>query len=80
MCGHDARKGCGQARAGDDHAQAARARILCVVRHHVGIPVGAHHADLAQDLALVELLLGLFHHRHVALRPHHDAHSRRVDL
>ena len=39
----------------------------------VGVTVSAHHADLEADPALLELVAGPLHHRHVALRAHHDA-------
>ena len=62
-----------QTGAGDDHAQPAHARVLGVVGDDVGVAVGRHHADLAADAALGQLLLGLLHRRQVALCAHHDA-------
>src|SRR5204862_3240147 len=48
---------------------------------HVGLAVRAHHPHLVADPALLELLAGLLHHRHVALGPHDDAHGRaRLDV
>ena len=43
----------GDAGAGDDHAQAAHARVLGVVGDDVGLAVGGHHPQLVQDAALV---------------------------
>jgi hypothetical protein len=69
-----------QARSGDDHAQAAHARVLCVLRDHLGVAVGGHHADLVEDSALLEFLGGLLHLRHVGLGAHDDADAGGVDL
>ena len=64
--------------AGDDHLEPAQLRVLRVVGHRVRVAVRAHHADLEADAALLELRTGLLHHRHVALRAHHDPDPRRV--
>ena len=56
-----------QAGAGDDHLQAAHARVLRVVGDLLGVAVRGHHAHLVQDAALVELLGRLLHGRHVGL-------------
>ena len=70
----------GDAGAGDDHAQAAHARVLGVLGDQVGLAVRGHHPHLVQDAALFELAGGLLHRLHVALGAHHDAHARGVDV
>ena len=78
--GDGARQGRRDPGAGDDHPQAARAGGLGVFGDQVGLAVGRHHADLVSDAALLELVGGLLHLLHVAVRAHHDADDGAVDV
>ena len=52
-----------QAGAGDDHPQAAHARVARVVGDGIGLPVSGHDPDFTADAAVLQFLLGLLHLR-----------------
>ena len=62
--------------SGDDHAQAALARRLCVFEEPVRRAMRAHDARLMRNLERAQNLHGRREHFVVALAAHHHAHQR----
>ena len=65
---------------GDDHAQAAHARVAAVLGDELRLAVGGHHAHLVVHVGVAQHAGGAVHDVHVALGAHDDPDARGVDL
>src|SRR5215211_216804 len=72
--GH-AREGGGQARAADQHAQAASARAAAVLGDGLRLPVCRPHVELVRDATLVELVERALHPLAIGVRARSEEHT-----